>query len=58
MKFVVVNITAGSVEEWINLLSIDGGEFGTFGASGAAPVLYSSRREGWTSSSPRMHLRL
>lgn len=45
MTFVVVNVTAGSIEEWIRVLGVDGGEFGTFGASGAAPALYSNRQE-------------
>ena len=45
MQFVVVNVTAGSPVEWQQVLSIDGGEFGDFGAAGAAPVLYSSRHE-------------
>ena len=45
MQFVVVNVTAGTPLEWQQVLSIDGGEFGNFGATGAAPVLYSSRHE-------------
>lgn len=45
MKFVVVNMTAGSVEEWSRVLGVDGGEFGTFGSSGATPTLYSNRQE-------------
>lgn len=45
MQFVVVNMTAGSVEEWARALGVDGGEFGTFGGTGAAPILYSNRQE-------------
>ena len=45
MKFVVVNMTAGSVEEWARVLGVDGGEFGTFGNNGATPTLYSNRQE-------------
>ena len=45
MQFVVVNLTAGSPEEWARVLGIDGGEFGTFGGTSAAPVLYSNRQE-------------
>lgn len=45
MKFVVVNVTAGSLAEWGRVLGVDADEFGTFGGSGAAPVLYSSRQE-------------
>ncbi len=45
MTFVVVNVTTGSVTEWARVLGVDGGEFGTFGGSGAAPVLYSGRHE-------------
>ena len=45
MEFVVVNVTAGSTSEWLRVLGDDGGEFGDFGAAGAAPVLYSNRQE-------------
>ena len=45
MEFVVVNVTAGSIPEWLRVLGDDGGEFGDFGAAGAAPVLYSNRQE-------------
>lgn len=45
MEFVVVNVTAGSTSEWLQILGDDGGEFGDFGAAGVAPVLYSNRQE-------------
>ena len=45
MTFVVVNVTAGTTQEWIRVLGIDGGEFGTFGAGGAAPLFHSNRGE-------------
>lgn len=45
MQFVVVNLTAGSPAEWLRVLGVDGGEFGTFGGTSAAPVLYSNRQE-------------
>lgn len=45
MEFVVVNVTAGSIPDWLQVFGDDGGEFGDFGAAGAAPVLYSNRQE-------------
>ena len=45
MEFVVVNVTAGSIPEWLQILGDDGGEFGDFGAAGVAPALYSNRQE-------------
>ena len=45
MEFVVVNVTAGSIPDWLQVFSDDGGEFGDFGAAGAGPVLYSNRQE-------------
>ena len=45
MEFVVVNVTAGSIPEYLQILGDDGGEFGDFGAAGVAPALYSNRRE-------------
>lgn len=45
MAFIVVNVTAGSVSEWQTLLGVDGGEFGSFGGTGAQPVYYRGRNE-------------
>ena len=45
MAFLVVNITAGSLLEWRSLLGVDGGEFGTFGGSGAQPRSYRGHNE-------------
>ena len=45
MEFVAVDVTAGSIPEWLRLLGYDGGEFGEFGVAGAAPALYSNSQE-------------
>ncbi|KAI4141302.1 MAG: hypothetical protein L6R39_005412 [Caloplaca ligustica] len=45
MAFLVTNVTAGSPTEWRKVLGIDGGEFGTFGGTGAQPDAYRGRRE-------------
>ena len=45
MEFVVVNVTAVSIPEWLRMLGYDDDEFGEFGAPGTAPALYSNSQE-------------
>ncbi|KAI4126852.1 MAG: hypothetical protein LQ338_003525 [Usnochroma carphineum] len=45
MVFLVVNVTAGSPNEWRQVLGTDGGEYGTFGGTGAQPKAYRGHGE-------------
>jgi hypothetical protein len=47
MAYVAVNISLGSVQEWIRTVGIDAGEFNQFGTAGYSPVLVDDNHGEW-----------